>query len=223
VSEERLEKLIPRMAAYVDERFGDRDVELERALADSKEAGLSEIQVSPAEGRLLRMLAEITGAERILEIGTLGGYSAIQLARALPAARGYMLTLEVDASAAEVARKNLERAGLSDRVEVRLGDATKLLEEMGDGSAFDLTFIDADKQGYPYYLRHALRLSRPGSLILADNTLRSGRVIEPQNDSTEAISRFNELVSTDERLSTTFIPTLREGIDGLTVSHVLPT
>lgn len=219
MSEESFEELIPRMAAYMDERFGDHDEALQRALSDSREAGLSEIQVSPSEGRLLRLLADTTGAERILEIGTLGGYSTIHLARALPA-DGYLLTLEVDDNAAEVARKNLQRAGLSDRVEVRLGDATGLLEEMDDDPPFDFTFIDADKQGYPDYLRHALRLSRPGSLILADNTLRSGRVIEPQNEMAEAISRFNDLVSADDRLSTALIPTLREGIDGLTVSRV---
>jgi caffeoyl-CoA O-methyltransferase len=188
---------------------------------ESKRAGLPEIHVSPNEGRLLQLLAELVGARRILEIGTLGGYSAIHFGRALPK-DGLLISLELDEHHAEVARQNIERAGLAERVEIRVGDARELLARLaeGDEGPFDLVFIDADKRSYPEYLEWALRLSRPGSLILGDNTIWGGAIIDPQDDSTRAINEFNERVARDPRLSAIILPLLRERVDGLAIARV---
>lgn len=171
--------LITRIDLYVEELFAPPDPVLEAALRRSREAGLPGINIPRNEGKLLQLLAEIAGARRILEVGTLGGYSTIHLARALPN-DGLLVSLELDEQYAGVARENLREAGLETRVEVRVGDAKALLAQMveeGEGT-FDLTFIDADKEGYPEYLEWALRLSRPGSLILADNAIRGGSVLD---------------------------------------------
>lgn len=211
--------------AYTEELFAPEEpVEavLSAALEESRRAGLPEIQISPNVGRLLGLLAEITGARRILEIGTLGGYSAIYLARALPGGPdgGTLLSLEINDRHAEVARKNVERAGLSEKVEVRVGDAMELLRGLPEAEPFDLVFIDADKEGYPAYLQEALRLSRPGTLILADNAIRGGSVLDPGDESARATRRFNAMLAEDERLSATIIPSIRARIDGLAVARV---
>jgi predicted O-methyltransferase YrrM len=183
---------------------------------------LPEIHVSPNEGRLLRLLTETAGARRILEVGTLGGYSTIYLARALPE-DGLLISLELDERHAEVARENIAEAGLEGRVEVRVGDARKLLAGMvQDGvEPFDLTFIDADKESYPEYLEWALRLSHPGSLILADNTIRGGSVLDPRDESARATRKFNENLARDPRLSAHILPLIRERVDGLAIARVL--
>src|SRR5438445_7048010 len=144
----------------------------EQALRDAAAAGLPEIHVSPNEGKLLYLLAKIAGARRMLEIGLLGGYSAMWLASALPD-DGKLVTLEIGEKFAAVARKNLDRAGLLQKVEIRVGDARRSLDAMVQGGepSFDLVFIDADKESYPAYLDFALNLTRPGSLILADNVI----------------------------------------------------
>ena len=218
VSRESLEAV----DAYIEGLFAPEDPvkeALAAAVEESRRAGLPEIQISPSGGRLLGLLAEISGARRILEIGTLGGYSAIHLARALPA-DGFLVSLEINDRHAEVARKNVERAGFSEKVEVRVGDAGELLRALPADEPFDLTFIDADKEGYPEYLQEALRLSRPGALIVADNAIRGGSVLDPEDDSARATRRFNAMLSEDERLSATIIPSIRARIDGLAVARV---
>ncbi len=215
-------KLLGDIDAYVEDLFAPPDEVLEAALRESRDAGLPEINVSPNEGRLLQLFTELVGARRILEIGTLGGYSAIHFARALPE-NGTLISLELEERHAEVARANVERAGLSGKVEVRVGDARELLAslvEEGEGP-FDLTFIDADKEGYPEYLEWTMRLSRPGSLILADNTIRGGSVLDPQDGSARATREFNERVARDPRLSGIVLPLIRERIDGITIALVL--
>ena len=214
--------LLLRIDSYIEGLFAPPDPALQGALRRSRAAGLPEIQISPTEGKLLRLLAEIAGVRRILEIGTLGGYSTIHLARALPE-DGLLISLEVDERHAGVARQNIVEAGLERVAEVRVGDARELLARMvqeGEGP-FDLTFIDADKGGYPEYLEWALRLSRPGSLILGDNAIMGGSVIEPEEESARAIRRFNERLAQDPRLSAIVLPLMRERVDGLAIARVL--
>jgi caffeoyl-CoA O-methyltransferase len=215
-------ELLREIDTYVEDLFVPSDEILEAALRDSRRAGLPEINVSPNEGRLLQLLVEIAGARRILEIGTLGGYSAIHFARALPD-DGTLISLEIDEHHAKVARSNVERAGLSEIVEIRVGDARELLASLveDDEGPFDVTFIDADKESYPEYLDWSLRLSRPGSLILGDNTIRGGSVLDPQDSTARATQEFNEKIAGDPRLSAILLPILRERIDGLTIAKVL--
>jgi caffeoyl-CoA O-methyltransferase len=215
-------ELLLQIDSYVEELFAPPDPALETALRRSREAGLPEIHVSPNEGVLLRLLAEIAGARRILEIGTLGGYSTIYMARALPEG-GSLVSLELDERHAEVARDNVAEAGLEDKVELRVGDAKALLARMvEDGEEpFDLTFIDADKGGYPEYLEWALRLSRPGSLILAHNAIRGGSVLDPEDESVRATRDFNEALAENPRLSALILPLIRERVDGLAIARVV--
>lgn len=222
MSQDDTQRLLREIDAYVEDLFVTSDETLEAALRESRRAGLPEINVSPNEGKLLQLLVEIAGARRVLEIGTLGGYSAIHFARALPG-DGTLISLEIDEHHAEVARKNVGRAGLSGKVEIRVGDAHELLAallENGEGP-FDLVFIDADKVGYPDYLDWALRLSRPGSLILGDNTIRGGSVLDPRDATARATNEFNERVARDPGLSSIALPLIREYIDGLTIARVL--
>ena len=213
--------LLARIDDYIQNLFAPQDEALEAAVRESQRAGLPEIHVSPNEGKLLQLLAEIIGARRILEIGTLGGFSAINLARGI-AEDGRLISLEIDEHHAGVARQNVERAGLAERVEIRVGDARELLTKIAesDEGPFDLVFIDADKEGYPEYLEWALRLSRPGSLILGDNTIWGGAIIDPRDDSTRAIREFNEKIAKDPRLSAIVLPLLRERVDGLAIARV---
>src|SRR5215216_1666068 len=215
-------ELLREIDGYVEDLFVPSDEILEAALRDSRRAGLPEINVSPNEGRLLQLLVELAGARRILEIGTLGGYSAIHFARALPD-DGTLISLEIDEHHARVARNNVERAGLSEIVEIRVGDAHEQLAALaeGDEGPFDVTFIDADKESYPEYLDWSLRLSRPGSLILGDNTIRGGSVLDPEDATARATNEFNERIAGDPRLSAILLPILRERIDGLTIARVL--
>ena len=222
MNHEDLGDLLPRIDAYVEELFATPDPALEGALRRAHEAGLPEIHVSPNEGKLLRLLAQIAGARRILEIGTLGGYSTINLARALPE-DGSLISLELDQRYARVARENIAEAGLGSRVEVWVGDARELLADMveDDMEPFDLTFIDADKGSYPEYLEWALRLSRLGSLILADNTIRGGSVIYPEDESARATWEFNEALARNSQLSALILPLIRERVDGLAIARVI--
>lgn len=222
MSDDETRELLREIDAYVEGLFAPPDEALEAALRDSREAGLPEINVSASEGRLLTLLTEIAGVRRILEIGTLGGYSAIHFARALPDG-GAMISLELDERHAEVARRNIERAGFSKKVEVLVGDARDLLAAMVEAGIepFDLIFIDADKESYPEYLERALELSHPGSLILADNAIRGGSVLDPRDESARATREFNERLARDERLSTIVLPLIREHIDGIAIARVL--
>ena len=218
---ENMRELLGRVDDYVGGLFAPPDPALENALRRSREAGLPEINISATEGKLLRMLAEMVGARRILEIGTLGGYSAIHFARALPE-DGALISLELDERHAAVARENVAEAGLESKIEVRVGDARELLAGMvenGEGP-FDVVFIDADKGGYPEYLDWALRLSRPGALILGDNAIRGGGVLDAGDESSRAMREFNEKLARDERLSAIVVPLIREGIDGLAIARV---
>ena len=214
--------LLREIDDYIEDLFGPSDEVLEAALRDSRRAGLPEINVSPNQGRLMQLLVEMAGARRILEIGTLGGYSAIHLARALPE-DGAMVSLEIDEHHAGVARNNIERAGLSEKVEIRVGDAHELLAFLiEDGEEpFDVIFIDADKEGYPAYLDASLRLVRPGSVILGDNTVRGGAVLDPKDTTAQATREFNERIARDPRLLGIVLPLIREYIDGLTIARVL--
>ncbi|MDI4655250.1 O-methyltransferase [Xanthobacter autotrophicus] len=206
------------MDAYIVERLLPDDPILEEALSASSEAGLPPISVSAAQGQMLHLFARMIGAKRILEIGTLGGYSAIFLARALPA-DGKLVTLEFEPRHAEVARANLARAGLSDKVDLRVGraiDTLPQLEAEGQGP-FDLVFIDADKPSNPDYLHWALRLSRPGTVIICDNVVRSGHVLDAQSTDANVIGvrRLFDLAGADPRLSATAVQTVgAKGYDG---------
>ncbi len=213
----------------VDRYFGDllapTDPALDTALQANSEANLPAIDVTRLQGKFLDLLVRIAGARRILEIGTLGGYSTIWLARALPAG-GRVVSLELDRHHAEVARGNLQNAGVLDRVDLRLGravDSLAALESVG-GEPFDLIFIDADKPGYPEYLRWALKLSRPGTVIVADNVVRDGKVIRTDSDdpNLQGVRRFTELVGAEPRLSATVLQTVgTKGYDGFAVAVVL--
>ncbi|WP_030755012.1 O-methyltransferase [Streptomyces griseus] len=210
--------------AYLTDLLVPADEALTAALADSAAAGLPEIAVAPNQGKLLHLLAQVQGARRILEIGTLGGYSTIWLARALPD-DGRLISLEYDPRHAEVARGNLARAGLADRAEVRTGpalDTLPLLEEEGAGP-FDLVFVDADKANNPHYVAWALKLSRPGTLIVVDNVVRGGRVAaeDPADPAITGTRAMFDLVAREPRLDATAVQTVgTKGHDGLLLARV---
>ncbi|BBY03772.1 O-methyltransferase [Mycobacterium seoulense] len=183
------------------------DPALRAALQASDAAGLPQIAVSAQQGKFLSLLAGAIQAQRVLEIGTLGGFSTIWLARGA-GPQGRVVTLEYEPRHAEVARANLERAGVADRVEVIVGAALDTLPTV-DGGPFDLVFIDADKENYVEYLRWAVRLARPGALILADNVIREGQIIEPQrNAQAEAVRQTLQLMGEHPRLDTAVIQTV---------------
>lgn len=210
---------------YLSALFAPHDEALAAALRASAEAGLPEIQVSPTQGKLLHLLARLRPARAILEIGTLGGYSAIWLARALPPG-GRLVTLEFDPKHATVARANLERAGVSDRVEIRVGPALDLLPKIeAEGlGPFDLVFIDADKENNPGYVEWALKLTRPGSLIVLDNIVRNGAVLDASSDdaSVRGTRRALEVMGHDPRLSATALQSVGlKGWDGLALALVV--
>jgi predicted O-methyltransferase YrrM len=214
------EGLARRADAYVEGLFVPRDDALSRGLEDAEAAGLPSINVSPNEGKLLHLIARIARASRVLEIGTLGGYSTTWLARALPP-EGRLVTLELEPRHAEVARANLARAGVADRIEIRIGPASASLRALIERHEppFDLVFIDADKEGYVEYLELSLHLVRRGSLILADNTLR--RVFEdPSDPGVRGIKAFNERIASHPRLDSLILPIIRGHLDGLSLSIV---
>jgi predicted O-methyltransferase YrrM len=205
---------------YLSERLVAHDRALEGALEASAAAGLPAINVSPTHGKLLHLLAKMVGARRILEIGTLGGYSTICLARAL-AAGGRLITLEADAKHAEVARANIARAGLDAVVELRLGAALDTLPHIT--GPFDLIFIDADKQNIPRYFEWALKLGRVGSLIIVDNVVRGGAVIDAASGdaSVQGVRRFLDMLAGEPRVSATAIQTVGlKGYDGFALALV---
>jgi predicted O-methyltransferase YrrM len=200
------------------------DPVLEAALAASKKAGLPSISVSPSQGKLLMLLAKLAGAARILEIGTLGGYSSIWMARALPA-NGRLITLEAEPKHAEVARQNIAHAGLAGKVEVRLGDARAGIQQLvAEGQApFDLFFIDADKRSIPHYLEWSLKLAHPGSLIIVDNVVRDGKLIDAQSDdpNVQGARQLHQMLTAEPRLTATTIQTVgSKGYDGFTLALV---
>ena len=194
------------------------DESLHQTLAASEEAGLPQINVAPSQGKFLSLLARISGSSRILEIGTLGGYSTIWLARSLPS-DGALVSLELDSHHAQVARDNVERAGLGPLVEIRVGPATASLRQMiEDGDEpFDFIFIDADKEGYPQYLELSLLLSRAGTVIVADNVVRNGEVAnhESRDPRVLGVRTFLEHAAAEGRLDGTAVQTVgSKGYDG---------
>jgi predicted O-methyltransferase YrrM len=210
---------------YLNRTLVDEDQVLTSAVKDSQQAGLPSIQVAPNQGKLLHLLARTMGARNILEIGTLGGYSTIWLARALPAG-GRLITLEAEPKHAEVARANFARAGLADRIELRLGKALDTLPQIAaeKRGPFDLFFIDADKPNIPEYFDWALKLSRPGSLILVDNVVRKGAVADASSSdpNVQGVRRFNERVAKEPRVSATTIQTVgSKGYDGIAFALVV--
>jgi predicted O-methyltransferase YrrM len=210
---------------YIAAQLVPHDDALDDALEDSRAAGLPAINVSPPLGKLLNVLARSMGARSILEIGTLGGYSSIWLARALPA-DGRLVTLEMDANHARVAKKNIERAGLADLVEIRVGVALDTLPWiLRDGPVpFDLVFIDADKENIPQYFEWSLKLTQPGSLIVVDNVVRDGGVLDASgtDPAIVGVRRFMDMVSSEPRVTATAIQTVgSKGYDGFAVLLVL--
>ncbi|MGH9077063.1 MAG: O-methyltransferase [Acidimicrobiales bacterium] len=209
---------------YLVEMLAAGDPVLDAALADSAAAGLPPINVTATQGKLLALLATLAGARSILEIGTLGAYSTIWMARALPAG-GRLTTLEVEPGHAQVARANLARAGLADRVEVRVGAALDSLAALEAEAAgpFDMAFIDADKASNAAYFDRAVRLSRPGALIVVDNVVRGGAVVDPASDSADVVGtrRLFEALRADSRVDATAVQTVgAKGWDGFVLAVV---
>jgi predicted O-methyltransferase YrrM len=209
---------------YLTDLLVAPDQALEAALQTSAEAGLPPISVTPNQGKLLQLLAKMQGARNILEIGTLGGYSTIWLARALPPG-GRLVTLEAEPLHARIAQKNITRAGLGKIVEVLLGPALETLRQLvaEKRDPFDFIFIDADKENYPDYFVWSLKLSRRGTCIIADNVVRNGAVIDPADEDprVQGVRRFNELLAADPRVSATTLQTVgSKGYDGFMLAIV---
>lgn len=220
---ERNARLRREIEDQIIRRFAAEDDVLRETIKAQANAGLPDIQISPIQGRLLQVLAAAGNVYKILEIGALGGYSGTWLARALPEG-GKLITLEVSPKHAEVVRAAFERAGLSDRAEVRVGPADKLLPALQSEAPFDMFFIDANKDGYPTYLDWALKLARPGSIIVADNNVRYGKPFqEPPPDAENAgVAAYNQRIATDPRLRSILLAIDEDGMDGFAISVVLP-
>lgn len=206
---------------YITDMLVPTDSALDAAVEASNAAGLPAIAVTPAQGKLLHLLARLQGARRVLEIGTLGAYSTIWLARALPA-DGRLVTLEVNPEYAKIAQANISRAGLDAIVDLRLGPALDTLQQIAaeGGGAFDFIFIDADKQNIPRYFDFACRLSRPGGLIIVDNVVRDGRVIDSKSHDPDiqGIRRFNQMLAATQGVFATAIQTVgAKGHDGFAI------
>jgi predicted O-methyltransferase YrrM len=214
---------------YLTEHLIGEDPTLDAVLTASKRAGLLGGPISPSQGRMLELLVRISSSRRVLEIGTLGGYSTIWLARGLPPG-GHVLTLEVDAHHADVAQANIARVGLAEKIEVRVGAALQSMEKLvaERSDPFDLIFIDADKQNNPGYLKWALKLSRAGTVIIADNVVRAGRILDldasdPRlgEGGLDGLRGFYELLGADPRVSATVIQTVdAKGHDGFALALV---
>lgn len=208
--------------SYLIDALIPQDPLLSQVLANNQRAGLPAFDVAANQGQFLALLVRMVRAQRVLEIGTLGGYSTIWMARELPE-DGELLTLEADPRHAAVARKNLRLAGVDKQVTLREGPALQTLESLGDRPPFDLIFIDADKPSNPDYLRWALRYSRPGTLIIGDNVVRDGEVVNPrsEDDRVQGVRRFIEMMARDPRLTVTALQTVgSKGWDGFTLAWV---
>ncbi|MEQ1780654.1 MAG: O-methyltransferase [Hyphomonadaceae bacterium] len=205
--------------AYFEDRLVGEDSALSLAISDSAEAGLPAFAVSAVQGKMLHLMALSIGAGRILEVGTLGGYSAIWLARALPV-NGRLVSLEIDPRNAEVATRNVARAGLAEKVEIIVGPALQSLPRLS--GPFDFSFIDADKDNNAAYFDHAVRLSRPGAIIIVDNVVRDGSVIEPHgNAQVQGVRRMMEAIHADPRVTATAVQTVgAKGYDGFLMAVV---
>jgi predicted O-methyltransferase YrrM len=222
-----VQELWTKVDRYFCERLAPTGVndELEASLAVNKKASLPAIDVTRLQGKFLEFLVRISGARRVLEIGTLGGYSTLWMARGLPE-DGKIVTLEFDPHHADIARENMRNAGVLDRIDLRVGRAIDNLPALENTAfaPFDLIFIDADKESYPEYLEWALKLSRPGTVIVADNVVRDGKVIDADCDGRDiqGIRRFTELLAAEPRLSATVLQTVGvKGYDGFALALVL--
>jgi len=209
--------------AYLGEKLLDRDPALDAVLVANRAAGLPSIDVSPLQGKFLHLFARVAGASRILEIGTLGGYSTIWLARALPE-HGRIVTLEFSPDHAQVARNNLATAGVAEKVDLRVGAALDLLPVLqAEGQVFDFVFIDADKENNAAYLQWAIRLARLGATIIVDNVVRKGAILDPANQSPNVAGtrRFFEVAAEDKRWTATALQTVgAKGWDGFALGIV---
>jgi len=207
---------------YIADKLLGADDVLAATLSNNEKQGLPPIDVSAAQGKMLFLLAQIAGANRILEVGTLGGYSTIWLARALPD-DGRLVTLELEPHHARVARENLERAGVSDKVDIRIGSAADSLAAMATGEPFDFVFIDADKQSNAHYVAEAIRLGRSGTTIIVDNVVREGGVLEADSDDERIIGTraLFDMLSADPRLDATAVQTVgAKKWDGFVLARV---
>ena len=212
-----------RVDAYLTDLLVGHDPGLDQAVADQNDAGLPAIEVAPVNGKLLHLLARISGARRVLEIGTLGAYSTIWLARAIPD-DGQVITIEAEPRNADLARANLDRAGVGDKVEIKLGRAADVLPDLDGEQPFDLVFIDADKESNTIYLDWAARLGRPGTVVMVDNTVRGGEVANPATENPQIIGvqRGLEMLGRDPRFDATAIQTLdAKGYDGIAIAVVV--
>ena len=212
-----------RVDAYLTELLIGHDPGLDQAVADQNDAGLPAIEVAPVNGKFLHLLTRMSGARRVLEIGTLGAYSTIWLARGVPA-DGRVVTIEAEPRNAELARANLDRAGVGDKVEIRLGRGADVLPTLEGGEPFDLVFIDADKESNTIYLDWAARLGRPGTVVMVDNTVRGGEVANPATENPQIIGvqRGLEMLGRDPRFDATAIQTLdAKGYDGIAIALIV--
>ena len=215
-------KIRHRIEEAITQQFAAEDEGLQYALTAARQAGLPQIQISPIQGKLLQLLATACNAHKILEIGSLGGYSGIWLARALPS-NGHLITLEINPIHANLVRTAFAKAGVSDRAEVRVGKALDLLPHLESEAPFDLVFIDADKPPYPQYLEWALRLTRPGSFIVADNCVRSGKAFDqPEDEAMAGIVEYNKRIASNERLLSLLLAMDDDYTDGFAISVVKP-
>jgi predicted O-methyltransferase YrrM len=209
---------------YIVDKLAPPDEDLSAAQDAAKEGGLPAISVSAAQGKMLQVLVQLVGAKRILEIGTLGGYSAIWMARALPA-DGKLISLEISPKHAEVAHASLERAGVADKVEIRVGAAIDSLPGLTGEDPFDLVFIDADKASNAPYFEWAMKLSHPGTMIIVDNVVRNGGVLEEGSDNPDIVGtrRLFDAVAAEPRFNSTAIQTVgAKGYDGFVIGVVDP-
>ncbi len=215
------------LARTVDRLLADTllapDAALDAALSAQRAAGLPAIEVAPTRGKLLWMLACLSGARRVLEIGTLGGYSTIWLARGIPE-DGRVVTIEAEPAHAVVARASIDRAGVGDRVEIRVGTGAEVLPSLSGGEPFDVVFIDADKESNTLYLDWAARLGRPGTVVVLDNVVRAGRIVDPDDDSSQiaGVRSALRMLRDDPRFEATAVQTLdAQGWDGFAIALVL--
>ncbi|GAB2703811.1 putative O-methyltransferase YrrM [Microbacterium marinum] len=208
--------------AYLTEMLVAEDEALRASVASLAEEGMPEIEVAPLNGKLLHLLARMSGAKRVLEVGTLGAYSTIWLARALPA-DGAVVTIEAEPHNAEVARRNLDRSGVGDRVDIRVGRGEDVLPTLTTEEPFDLVFIDADKESNTLYLDWAAKLGHPGTVVVVDNVVRSGLVVVPgENSQVDGVRAGLEMLRDDPRFDATALQTLdRKGWDGIALALVV--
>lgn len=218
-----MQNLWTQVDEYLEHQLLSPDKVLEQVLSNNKEAGLPVHDVAPNQGKLLNLLVQITGARRVLEIGTLGGYSSIWMARALPK-DGKLITLEADSHHAEVAQRNFLLAGLSDKIEIRKGLAADILPALKQNGPFDLIFIDADKPNNPVYIKQSLALAKVGTLIIGDNVIREGAIIDDNSDDVkvQGVRSFFDIIKNEERLSATALQTVGcKGYDGFVIARVI--